>query len=201
MRRHWRVNRFLMTDRNGRPYKEIGQRIADLRRQEGRRRGLRLTQKVVAEHVGVAEGTVTAWEIGKQRPEGENLKRLASLLRTTPEFILGVEAGGPELHHLPDEDLAPPNYEGLGIEIPERDRLKPGPMRMFDRFVHRLLDMGLGREDIEHWGRTVLAPIAHLNTLHKGREVSEAATEEEQTWILEHNIDAALRIIERRKRG
>lgn len=151
---------------------------------------------------GVTQDDVSRWRRGAW-------KRLTAKKRRALERFLearrnGVAIGAREAglpYGLPDEDLAPPNYEGLGIEIPERDRLKPGPMRMFDRFVHRLLDMGLGREDIEHWGRTVLAPIAHLNTLHKGREVSEAATEEEQTWILEHNIDAALRIIARRQRG
>ena len=150
----------------------------------------------VAAEAGVSHTLISNFLDGSL-PQPQSLRKLEEWAERHPEYV------GRSAQELLGEGgaVVPPNYEGLGIEIPERDRLKPGPMRMFDRFVHRLLDMGLGREDIEHWGRTVLAPIAHLNTLHKGREVSEAATEEEQTWILEHNIQAVLRVIERRRRG
>lgn len=198
-----------MGSANARPYKEIGHRIADLRREAGRARGQRLTQREVAEAVGVATGTVTAWEAGKQRPEGENLEKLAAFFRVPPELIVHGDSktGTPPLHvreaaaeYLPaPEEITPPNYEGLGIEVPERDRLHPRPRALFDRFMHQLIDMGLGREDLEYWGRMVLAPIAHLNTLHRGRHESDATTEQEQTWVVEGNVETALRILKSRR--
>ena len=77
-----------------RPYGRIGQRVADLRRAAGRRRGERLTQRELADTLGVHQTTVAAWEIGRQRPEGDNLVRLAEVLGSTPEAILGESAEG-----------------------------------------------------------------------------------------------------------
>lgn len=70
------------------PHRETGARIQDLRRAAGRRRGERLTQKVLAERVGVAESTVIAWEVGKQLPRGGNLVRLAREIEAAPDVIL-----------------------------------------------------------------------------------------------------------------
>jgi transcriptional regulator with XRE-family HTH domain len=74
-----------------RAYREVGERIADARYQAGRRRGKRWTQREVAKGVGVAEGTVTAWEAGVQVPEGENLFKLAELLEVSPAWVLRGE--------------------------------------------------------------------------------------------------------------
>ena len=68
----------------------MGQRIAELRRQEGRRRRVRLTQRQLADELGVHKGTVAAWEGDTQKPEGENLIKLAEALSTSPDHILGV---------------------------------------------------------------------------------------------------------------
>jgi PAS domain S-box-containing protein len=48
--------------------------------------------------VGVAPGTVTAWENDYQQPEGDNLVRLAETLGTTPSFIV---TGSPSARHKP----------------------------------------------------------------------------------------------------
>ena len=77
-----------------RPYRMIGQRMADLRRAAGRRRGERLTQRELAETLGVHQTTVAAWEIGRQKPEGENLARLADVLGSTPETLLSDGSEG-----------------------------------------------------------------------------------------------------------
>lgn len=84
-----------MSDRQGPPYVEIGHRIADFRKALGRRRGRRVSQREVAEYIPVHEGTVTAWELGKQKPEGGNLVRLAEFLETTPDEIVGHAVSTP----------------------------------------------------------------------------------------------------------
>lgn len=56
-----------------------------------RRKDLKLTQKHIAEHVGVKTPSVTQWESGEYKPNGENLLRLAAVLETTPEWITDGE--------------------------------------------------------------------------------------------------------------
>lgn len=193
----------------------IGQRIRwliedYLPRKEGRP----ITHREFADRLGVKPQQLSRW-INKSPPGEDSIRRIAEEAGVSAAWLRYGEAkyapevglGGAVRGWMVAEprpksglgSITPPNYEGLGIEIPERDRLHPRPREMFDRFVHQLLDLGLGREDIEYWGRTVLAPIAHMNTLHRGKDVSDATTEEEQTWIVERNVDAALRIIHSRR--
>jgi transcriptional regulator with XRE-family HTH domain len=73
----------------------VGDRIAALRRAAGRARGRRLTQRELAHAVGVHLATVTAWEIGKQRPEGDNLLRLAGVLGVPPSEVVGGDPSPP----------------------------------------------------------------------------------------------------------
>ncbi len=87
------VNTHLVRDLQAHPYWEIGQRISDARVEAGRREGIRLTQQKIADAVGVHVGTVTAWETGKQRPEGENLVRLASRLGVDATFLMEGREG------------------------------------------------------------------------------------------------------------
>lgn len=56
---------------------ELGVAIAEARRSMARRQRRRITQRQVAEALGVHELTVTAWETGKQKPDPENLAKLA----------------------------------------------------------------------------------------------------------------------------
>jgi transcriptional regulator with XRE-family HTH domain len=72
-----------------RPHAELGHLLQDLRRKRAREMGERLTQARLAEALGVHEGTVTAWENGYQRPEGENAVRLAELLGVPVRVLYG----------------------------------------------------------------------------------------------------------------
>jgi transcriptional regulator with XRE-family HTH domain len=65
-----------------------GSRIADLRKHIGRQRGKRLTQRELAEKIGVARETVVAWEADLQQPSAENVARMATFLGTTPEYLI-----------------------------------------------------------------------------------------------------------------
>ncbi|PPC64167.1 LexA family transcriptional repressor [Pantoea sp. ICBG 1758] len=57
-----------------------------------RRRQLKLTQKDVAEYLGISASAVTQWERDVTVPSGENLLRLSQVLSCSPEWI--VSGGG-----------------------------------------------------------------------------------------------------------
>lgn len=53
-----------------------------------RRLQLDVTQQSLAKKLGVSRVSVTKWENGTTKPDGENLHQLASALSTTPEWLL-----------------------------------------------------------------------------------------------------------------
>lgn len=53
-----------------------------------RRLQLDITQLSLAKKLGVSRVSVTKWESGATKPDGENLHRLAQVLSTTPEWLL-----------------------------------------------------------------------------------------------------------------
>jgi len=67
----------------------IGARIKRIRKKE------KLTQKQVAEAVGVSAGAVTQWELDMTQPRGANLNALAYTLKSSPsEIIEGIKEEG-----------------------------------------------------------------------------------------------------------
>lgn len=95
----------------------------------------------------------------------------------------------------PDEQPSP-DYDSLGIELPGYDRLLDRPRIAFDRFMIDLFGKGLSREDLEMFGRGVLAPIASMNTLHREGEEHDARTEEDQMDVLDRMIGHVRRRLE-----
>jgi transcriptional regulator with XRE-family HTH domain len=85
------VNNFLVPNPKSFPYRDIGNRIQDARRDKARSIMKRITQSRMAEELGVHVGTVTAWEIGKQRPEGRRLEQLAEYLGVSASFLVTGE--------------------------------------------------------------------------------------------------------------
>ena len=49
-----------------------------------------LSQKRLAQEVGVSEITILRWEKGQSSPNSEKLKKLAQILEVTPNELLGV---------------------------------------------------------------------------------------------------------------
>ncbi|NLP27155.1 MAG: helix-turn-helix domain-containing protein [Clostridiales bacterium] len=62
----------------------IGSRVRDLRDSQG------LTQEALAAKLGVARATLASWETGRRSPDAETLKKLASVLQTTTDYLLGA---------------------------------------------------------------------------------------------------------------
>lgn len=59
-----------------------------------------LTQRDLADKIGVARATVVAWENEKFKPEGDNLNKLAQALNTTVSFLIGeseIQVQAPKL--------------------------------------------------------------------------------------------------------
>lgn len=53
-----------------------------------RRKELKLTQKQIANAVGVSAGSVTQWELEYTSPKGENLIALSKVLQCSPDWLL-----------------------------------------------------------------------------------------------------------------
>lgn len=78
------------------------ERITEAREAKG------LTKTAFAKAVGVSQPTVTDWENGVMRPNGENLVKVCRVLEISPEWLLTGRGGhinlapGPDIHgHVP----------------------------------------------------------------------------------------------------
>jgi len=65
--------------------KELGEKIRELRTECG------LSQKQLADKIGVATNTVSQYESGKSKTSIDVLANLAVELDTTTDFLLGLE--------------------------------------------------------------------------------------------------------------
>lgn len=129
--------------------KSVGKIIFD------RRTALSLTQKDVADYVGVSEATVSRWESGHiDNMRRDRIAKLAKVLQISPLVIMGVDEPTPP---------APQKNDGL----PERDRTaNGGPAHASAREMHQLEKIlaepnltyngvALGAEDIEKINRAL----------------------------------------------
>ena len=132
--------------------KSVGKIIFD------RRTALSLTQKDVADYVGVSEATVSRWESGHiDNMRRDRIAKLAKILRISPLVIMGVDEPA---------SSAPPAPQKSG-GLPERDRTaNGGPAHASAREMHQLEKIlaepnltyngvALGAEDIEKINRAL----------------------------------------------
>jgi transcriptional regulator with XRE-family HTH domain len=68
--------------------KTIGRRLARIRKQKG------LTQKTLAEKMGLIQALVSAYELGKIRLNAEMVIRFAKALEVSADEILGLKNNG-----------------------------------------------------------------------------------------------------------
>lgn len=64
---------------------KTGQRIRELRTE------YEMSQKDLAEKVGVAQNTITQYEKGTAKPSLDVLVNLSDVLKTTADYLLGLE--------------------------------------------------------------------------------------------------------------
>ena len=90
-----------------------------------KRKELKLTQKRVANSVGVSAGAVTQWELRYTDPKGKNLHRLAATLKCSPEWLLTGKDAATATDALHDSTKRNTQYQGLIGEIDEWDSNTP----------------------------------------------------------------------------
>ena len=73
------------------PKYELGNRIKRLRKELG------ISQKELAERIGVSNSRVSNWEQGINRPDADILSKLCSALQTSPSLLLGIKLTKDEL--------------------------------------------------------------------------------------------------------
>ena len=61
----------------------FSERLKELRKKRG------YTQSELAEYMNMRQGSYTKWETGMTEPRIENLIKLADILNTTTDFLLG----------------------------------------------------------------------------------------------------------------
>lgn len=70
---------------------EIGNRIRKYREELG------ISQKQLAEQLGVSNGRVSNWEQGINRPDADMLAEICYVLKVSPSSLLGVKLSKEEL--------------------------------------------------------------------------------------------------------
>ena len=56
-----------------------------------KRKNKKLTQKELAEQLGIKQNTYSDWERGKTQPNLDYLTKLANILETTTDDLLGIK--------------------------------------------------------------------------------------------------------------
>ena len=120
----------------GDTYTTIGRRIAQLRKA----RGIRQTE--MAEHLGVTQGKVSAYERGSIRVSCDLLVEISKLLKTSPDELLGFDPPS-RVNKVKDQRLL---TRMLQIDrLPKRD--KDALLHTINAFLDRLEMRPASRSD------------------------------------------------------
>ena len=100
-----------------------------------RRKALGLTQKEIAESVGVSEATVSRWESGEiANMRRDRIAAYARALKTTPEFIM---TGETPVEFRPEESVSRPGMK----QIPLVGRIACGEPILAEQNVERQVEV------------------------------------------------------------
>lgn len=73
---------------------ELGARISQLLKSRN------IQQKELAEQIGITEATISRYISGTREPKPEVLANIATALRTTSDYLLGIENDDFNFHHV-----------------------------------------------------------------------------------------------------
>ncbi|WP_391484617.1 helix-turn-helix transcriptional regulator [Lactobacillus iners] len=72
-----------------------------------------LTQKELAKLLNVKPTTISGWELGRNEPSIETLKKLSSLFNVSTEYLIGSETSSPNTIDLKTTDVL--SYDGKPV--------------------------------------------------------------------------------------
>lgn len=106
------------------------------------RKSAGMTQKQVAELVGVTKSTYCNYEKGKRAPDVERLKRIANTLNTSGDILLGTDiyrgVTSPSVAQEPDATKIAPAAEGEGLTETQKAAIQfvlSLPPEKLERFI------------------------------------------------------------------
>lgn len=80
---------------------DFGKKLKELRLQAG------LTQKQLADRIGVTKSVVSYYELQERQPSPDMLVKLAGVFRVTTDFLLGIDNQKMlDISDLDDEDIS-----------------------------------------------------------------------------------------------
>lgn len=80
---------------------DFGEKLKNLRTQSG------MTQKQLAERLGITKSVVSYYELQERYPSPEILIRLAEIFHTSTDYLLGIEHERMiDISDLPEKDVA-----------------------------------------------------------------------------------------------
>jgi len=68
--------------------KDFGNRLLEMLRKQN------VTQKTLAERIGISEPMLSRYITGDREPRPETIANIATALRTTSDYLLGIEENG-----------------------------------------------------------------------------------------------------------
>lgn len=75
------------------------------------RKAAKLTQKEVADYVGINQNTYSYWENGKIKVDSISIQKLAELFKTTVDYLLSEPQTAQTSKHTPAAELAKVAYD------------------------------------------------------------------------------------------
>lgn len=100
----------------------LGNRLKGLRNKKG------MTQKELADMLGVTDGAVGMWERGRREPGGDKLSQLARIFGVSVDYLLGHSdnpKADPDNYSMPDsleEFLSQQGVKFDGVPLTDDDR-------------------------------------------------------------------------------
>ncbi len=100
----------------------LGNRLKGLRNKKG------MTQKELADMLGVTDGAIGMWERGRREPDGDKLSQLARIFGVSVDYLLGHSdnpKADPDNYSMPDsleEFLSQQGVKFDGVPLTDDDR-------------------------------------------------------------------------------
>lgn len=111
-------------------------RIAEARKQRG------MTQAQLAKKMGTSQQNVQRWESGKMQPRADTIAKMARILNSTMDYLLGLDTSK-TAPYIPSREIEVPLYgsiaAGTPIEMIPVDETFSIPSAMHDRYPNAFL--------------------------------------------------------------